>query len=270
MNEGEHIPTIFRTIASSVDPGRKTLRRIRIKGKYAFATDSYRMVRMELPQRFRTGDRSLSHEAQTWGDEPIHVDLEYPKTGFIEEQALVVCDLSWDEEGTWRHGKARREFWQALVHWGFYDGQRRKPSGNVELRVTPEGVLQYRLGMMVNDETERGSGDRRGRVPKFFAMSETWHTPGVKLVGYEPPTEEATVEAGDEVKHAGQVPVARSLGLFNGAYLSDLIGSELGGIDRIGWDAEEGKITRRPLYVRGALGWEGWQMPILPPEWAET
>lgn len=226
-------------IAASVGKDRPALRRVLIEDGAAVVTDTFRLLLEPLP--FKTvGRRYLSVEylqedrnsLASWEDlyEAATEDDEYSfprwqnliKTG--REQ--ISSSLKWDGDGGYRHGRARKEFFDSMREWSHFNGARRKPVGLVKLEVE-DGHLFHRWGMSVWEKKNKA-------MPIFTAFNE-----------HRIPTE-ASVE---------DLPNGE-IGVYKAEFLASLLSPSM---DQITIDAED--PGWRPLSIGYAGGAVGLVMP---------
>lgn len=220
----------------STDDSRALLTHIHLapcdEGTRVTATDSYRAVTAVVD------DQPFS-EAMTFDpgkvNNPTWVDVvanAAPITGSYPNMERIFDGARAGTPMTPKHGRrfSGRGGWVDVEKWAYFDGERRKPNGIVELTVA-ESRLYARFGLQVKDE--------RNRVP---AMTLWEKLPRV-LFGL------ADDEPDDDTP-------GRDIGVFHAGYLPNM-----GGIDEI----RCGETNLSPLYLKSGKV-EHVVMPIKMPE----
>jgi hypothetical protein len=237
---------IQKMLSIAGSAGKESLKRVCLDSESwsAVVTDSFRLVAAELPGTWSSFEGRLFVEDAVDGDfsdpkwqradwDDLHAlaepsDVSFPNAVVWLGKPKRAGALSWDGEGGWRHGKARKEFEIVLSQWSYFDAQRRKPQGMFRLEIA-EGNLYYRLGIRVHDQ---------GRMPTFWSFAED----RVPL--------EASVD-GDMADFDGV------LGTYDARYFASM----WPGVQGIGVTSEDGKD---PAWAPLFLDYEGGSGLLMP------
>lgn len=192
MSEGSlYIDRGLLEIATSVPLERPGLRRVMLdpERQMAAATDSYRILTQPVPGGLLASlpapvyvdgdalvpylkDRAGMPKFEALLERAFPSDLSFPSWSQLLDRPFIgKARVSWDGDGGSRHGAGWAGWEVALEHWGYFDGDRRKPVGMVRLEVAEDGRFSYRLGMRTETkETKSKYSPAKSKV--FFSAFE--------------------------------------------------------------------------------------------------